>query len=149
VGKNIRWKQPEPAFAYGAFDKDDNHRKLDDGVDTFVILFEHERAPINGGFGQFKRWRWLLRGTIERTFWADRLTQITGKNSLRIKANVCSICNWYGDRDGWLHLGCRRGQGLAPFIFIDKSCYQPANTVSDSLYTLFFIGKQMDRLTCK
>jgi hypothetical protein len=39
------------------------------------------------------------------------------------------------------------GRVIAPFIFIDnKSCYQPANTASDSLYTPFLDGKQMGQL---
>ena len=111
VGQDIRWEQPEPAFAYGAFDKDDNQRKFDDGIDTLVILFEHERAPINGGVGQLKRWGWLLAGAIDRTFWADRLAKMTGKKSLRMKPSVCIICNCYGDRDRGLRLDCPKGAG--------------------------------------
>jgi hypothetical protein len=60
VGKNIRWKQSVPAFAYGTSDQNDFDRSFDHRIDIVVILFEHERRPINGAIGQFKRWRWLL-----------------------------------------------------------------------------------------
>jgi hypothetical protein len=60
VWKNIRWKQPVPAFAHGTFDQNDLDLSFDHRIDTVVILFKSECRPIYGAVRQFKRGRWGL-----------------------------------------------------------------------------------------
>jgi hypothetical protein len=84
-----------------------------------------------------------------RIFRACRFAQITGKKSLRIKGSVCIICNWYGDRDGGLHLDCPKGAVPCPLHLYRHIRFPAWDPVIDPYIPLFLQVNKWTGITVK